>query len=321
MDHRLSPGRSMLPDLGPYPRRLTERVYLLGNPLFSIYLVVGDESSVLIEAGLSATAGQVVDQLKELGVALESVERLLICHAHADHAAGAPVLKSLLPRLEVLASPATAGLLDREKIQRAFLEDDKNESAALIKLGGVEPPVPEPVSLAGAVDGTIEPGRTIDLGGVSLEVIDAPGHALGGLVFLEPGERLVFCSDSLGFFLPPDRFVANFYVDFDDYLDTFDKLVGLDPLWLCPGHSGVYSGAEVGRFIAASRAEIEWVFDRVEEAVPWNEVPEELVESIFERHYVGPCRMFTPETIRYCSQLLVRRAAESRRLTGAASRK
>ena len=299
-----------------FPRRLTDRVWLLGNPFFSVYLVRGDDQSALVECGISATAGPILEQIKGLETDLSRVRLLLATHAHADHLAGAPILKKHLPALSVASGAATKGFLEKEKVCLSFKADDASESARMSELIGEPRPRLDPEDLAGVVDRVVEPGEVIDLGGISLQAREAPGHAVGGLVFWAPEEQTLFCSDSLGFILPPDVFCANFYVDLDAYLESFQALAGLGPEWVCPGHCGAYGGAEKDRFLAGNRAEIEWVVDRVRAGMPFEEPPQDLVEEILERHYHRQCRMFSPEMMRYCSQLLIRRAADSRYIQG-----
>lgn len=297
-----------------FPRQLTDRVWLLGNPFFSVYLVKGDDFSALIETGISATAGLILDQLKGLGIDLSKINLLIATHAHADHLAGGPVLKKNLPNLSVASGLKTKLLLDKKKVREQFKKDDASESARMIELGGVDGPVAEYEDLEGMIDRVVEPGEIIDLGGIRLEAMEAPGHAVGGLVFWEPEERIIFCSDSLGFILPPDKFCANYYVGLDEYLKSYDKLTGLDPAWVCPGHCGAYNGAEKDFFLKGTRGEIDWVIEKVKARMPVGEIPEDLVKEIYERHYVRQCRMFSPEMMRYCSELLIRRTAESKLL-------
>ena len=294
-----------------YPRKLTNRVWLLGNPYFSVYLVRGDDSSALIETGISATAGQILEQVKELEQDLSRVKLLVATHAHADHLGGGPVLKKNLPALQVATGAFTKSLLDKAKVRAQFKADDAQESARLIDLGVVQEPATKYEDLEGMVDRVLEPGEIIDLGGVSLEVMEAPGHAVGGLVLWEPESKVLFCSDSLGFILPPDRFCANFYVNLDDYMESFNRLAGLDPAWVCPGHCGAYSGADKDYFLEGSRAEIRWVLGKVRDRMPLEEPPRDLVEEVLTRHNIRQSRMFSPELMRLCSELLIRRAAES----------
>ncbi len=299
-----------------YPRQLTGRVWLLGNPYFSVYLVRGDDFSALIETGISATAGLVQRQLREVEQDLSRVELLLATHAHADHLGGGPVLKRNLPALRVATGSFTKSLLDKQKVRDQFKADDAGESARLIQLGEVKEPVPGYEDLEGMIDRVVEPEEIIDLGGIRLEAMEAPGHAVGGLVFWEPEQRVLFCSDCLGFILPPDRFCANYYVSLDDYWGSFNRLAGLDPAWVCPGHCGAFSGTDKDYFLEGSKAEIAWVLKRVRSRMPFKEVPPDLVEEVLERHYIRQARMFSPEMMRYCSELLIRRAAESRLIQG-----
>jgi glyoxylase-like metal-dependent hydrolase (beta-lactamase superfamily II) len=55
-------------------------------------------------------------------------------------------------------------------------------------------------SLNNLVDETFCPGQLMDLGGVSIAVLDAPGHCLGVLAFWEPEKRFCFVLIILAFF-------------------------------------------------------------------------------------------------------------------------
>jgi len=303
-----------------FPRRLTDRLTLLGNPFFSVYLVKGDQASALVEVGITATAPQIAAQLDSLGKARESVRFLLATHGHADHLAGGPLLKELFPRAELITGRETEAVLSKPKVIKILEQDDLDESARLVELGQAPGPAPEARPLAGAIDRTMDPGEELDLGGVVLRALDAPGHAQGGLVFWEKEEGLLFCSDSLGFILPGsspdrDRWAANFYVSLDKYLETFRKLAALTPEWVCPGHCGAYQGQEGKRFLAGSQAETEALVDLIRDRFPGGgpgeEIPEDLVRAVFDRHYIRQCRLFTPEMMLMCSRLLIRRVLES----------
>ena len=205
-----------------YPLKISERIFLLGNHYLSTYLIMGDRSSILIDPGISSKAIQVVEQIKKLGLAPSGIEKLFITHAHADHVAGAPVLKKAMPGLIVTSSVETDRLLKRAKVREIFIKDDFDIAKGLKRLGQSGQDEDIRGSLGDLIDETIYPGQVLDLGGVALEIIDAPGHCLGGLAFWEPDEKVLFCSDYLGFFLPPDQVVPNFYVDYKDFMTTLD---------------------------------------------------------------------------------------------------
>lgn len=296
-----------------YPQRLTEQIFILGNHHFSTYLVIGKRISVLIEPGISSTANEVIDQIKSLGIDPSSMHKLILTHAHADHVTGAPKLKNSMPWIAVSCSADTIRLLKKEKVKEIFLKDDQDISRRLKIMDKADKPENLQASLNNLVDETICPGQLMDLGGVSLEIIDAPGHCFGGLAFWEPEKKVLFCSDYLGFFLPSDRFVPNFYVDFQEYMTTFESLVKLRPYWVCPGHCGAYAGEDAISYIDRSREEIEWIYHRVLEnnASP-NSMGDSLRKELFDRYYLREATMFSEQSTRYCMQLLVRRIADAK---------
>ncbi len=291
-----------------YPLKLSERIFLLGNHYLSTYLIMGDRSSILIDPGISSTATQVIDQIKSLGIASSNIDKLILTHAHADHVAGAPVLKKAMPGLIVSSSAETVRLLKKEKVRDIFGKDDLDISSQLKSLGEVNKSENVSDNLNDLIDETICPGQVIDLAGITIEVIDAPGHCLGGLAFWETEEKVLFCSDYLGFLVPPDQFVPNFYANFMEYMTTFESLTKLNPHWICPGHCGAYADKDAIRFMDRSRAEIDWIYHRVFENDRSSILGDKaLLGELFNRYFIREATMFSEESTRYCMQLLVRR--------------
>ena len=295
-----------------YPQRLTKNVMLLGNHYFSIYLIRGRHSHTLIESGISSTAGQIISQIRSLDMDTSRIRNLLLTHAHADHITGAPALKRMMPWLKVKTGPVTERLLAKENVRQIFLRDDLDILRRLVKLGVVDSSGAHKISLEGLVNETIRPGQILDFSGNPLEVLDAPGHCKGGIALWQPENKILFCSDYLGFYLPPDRFVPNFYVDYDDFLETFEYLSELKPAWICPGHCGAYTGEDAMRFIDKSRAEVKWVYDYVAKNCQSPEKIEKAKEFLFYRYYVGEATMFSARNTRYCMELLIRRILSSK---------
>ncbi len=290
-----------------YPKQLTDRVFLLGNHYVSIYLVKGDRFSVLVEAGLSITAPQVIDQLKTLEIDPSSLKHLIITHTHADHVMGAPLIKSALPKIKITGVSEAGDLLSRKKIMDFFNREDAYTSNRLLDFKAVGPNIPQTTSQPFAVEEMVSPGDILDPGGLSLHILDAPGHCRGGIALWEPGEKMLFCSDSLGFHLPPGKFVSNFYVDYDDYLKTFEALCALGPKWICPGHCGAYGGKEATQFIAGSRHELDWISDYVTTRAQSPEALTKAAEVLFKRYFIDEATIFSSENTKYCVELLIRR--------------
>lgn len=295
-----------------YPHRLSHRIHVLGNLFLPTYLIRTELSCTLIEAGISSTASQVADQIACMKIDASSIQKLLITHGHADHLSGAPALMQLMPQLRVYASEGTLSLLKKEEARRSFDADDQEIGARLHERGIPTNSIATDFNLANLAFETLIHGQVLEIDDLKLEVIDARGHCLGGMAFWEPEERALFCSDYLGFFLPPDGFVPNFYVDFDDYMSTFDSLARLKPAYLCLGHTGVLSKGEATSYIDGARAEIERVCKFVTGRSSDPEQIQQTARELCQKYYVREMTMFSAEKTRYCSELLVRRILHAR---------
>jgi 2-aminobenzoylacetyl-CoA thioesterase len=293
-----------------YPKQLTDRVFLLGNHYVSIYLLKGDRFSVLVEAGLSITAPQVIDQFKSLEIDPLSLKYLILTHTHADHVMGAPLIKSAFPQIKITGVSQAADLLSKEKIIAFFTREDAYTSKRLLDFEAAGHNAPHFTPRPFAVEEIVSPGDILDPGGLSLHILDAPGHCRGGIALWEPGEKMLFCSDSLGFHLPPEKFVSNFYVGYDDFLKTFETLCALGPKWICPGHCGAYGGDAAAQFIAGSRRELNWITDYVTTRAQSPEALTKAAEVIFQRYFTDEATIFSPENTKYCVELLIRRILE-----------
>ena len=297
-----------------YPRQLTDNVFLLGNHYVSIYLVKGNRFSVLVEAGLSITAPQVINQVKGLKIDPSSLKYLILTHTHADHVMGAPLLKGAFPQIKIAGVSESGKLLKKEKIIDFFTREDAYTSNRLLDLKAVNHKAPHQKISPLAVEKIISPGEILDLGGLYLHVLDAPGHCRGGIALWEPQNKILFCSDSLGFHLPPKKFVPNFYVDYDDFLETFETLCALEPEWVCPGHCGAYGGEAAVQFMAGSKRELDWIADFVTAQAESPEGRTKAEEAIFKRYFAHEATIFSPENTKLCMGLLVRRILDSKAL-------
>jgi len=124
----------------------------------------GDATCVLIDPGLQPA--KIDEVLAEESLQLAAI---LNTHGHADHIGGNHFFKEHYPDC-----PLIIGRGDAEKLTDA----DKNLSAGFgIRLQS--PPA----------DQTVDEGETLAWGGLSLEVINVPGHSQGHIAFVWKSEE------------------------------------------------------------------------------------------------------------------------------------
>jgi hydroxyacylglutathione hydrolase len=193
-----------------------------------VYLVASDDDAVLIDAGCGGDTDGILAHIRATGIDPVTVSRILLTHAHPDHAAGAHDIAHVL-HAEVMADPAVADILRRADANAAGL------TAA--RAAGLYPPPVElhPTPVTDLVDRT-----TLDVGHLRIQAVATPGHAAGHLCFFVEVEGctalfsgdLVFARGRVAVLGTPDTDVALLAA-------SVRRVRDLAPDALLPGHGTV----------------------------------------------------------------------------------
>jgi hydroxyacylglutathione hydrolase len=149
----------------------------------NVYLLADGEDAVLVDAGCGLDVDALVERIRVL--AMPPVSRILLTHAHADHAAGAGALAARLGA-EIWSSDAVADILEAGDAERAGLPR--------AKLAGLYPSsLPYPAAHVARRLGA----EALTVGRLHVEAVETPGHAVGHLAFLAEagGRRSLFSGD------------------------------------------------------------------------------------------------------------------------------
>lgn len=147
---------------GP-PFQVHGNTYYVGTCGIAAILITGEEGHVLIDGGTAKGAAPIATNIEALGFDLSDVKLLLHSHEHFDHVGGLAELQQRTGA-RLLASPAAAPVLA------------SGETAADDPQHGMHDPF-SPVR----VDGTVQDGEVVRLGGIALTAIATPGHTSGAL--------------------------------------------------------------------------------------------------------------------------------------------
>jgi len=178
--------------------RLTEHIELIGSGRMGftltneldchVYLVHDGDDAVIVDAGAGVDVGPILAEIDRSGVPRSAIRRILLTHAHGDHAGGARALHDALG-CEVWASPQAAGWV-REGDEVAISLDRAKDP------GGY----PEDYAFqASPVARELREGDRIPVGSLEIEVIETPGHCAGHLSYLlhRPGGTDLFSGDAI----------------------------------------------------------------------------------------------------------------------------
>jgi glyoxylase-like metal-dependent hydrolase (beta-lactamase superfamily II) len=253
-------------------------------PKIGVVYVVKSEKTFLVDAGTSQTNEKILSTLQEFQISPESIDAIVVTHGHYDHGAGVAGLLKKMPNALVFASEKTAEILRKPT---ELLETTKRHYGDAAVLVSDYPPVSD-------VQVT-EEGKRFNLGsGISLEVFTLPGHTPGSIGLLEPTTKTFFAGDAVcnyneefEFYMPPS-FPELF--DYENYLKSLDKMLGIDFEYLCMGHFGTQKQPKAKQIIrrAADTAK-DWkdiIVDVYGKTKSEDQVYNALMERIGDNEYV-----------------------------------
>jgi glyoxylase-like metal-dependent hydrolase (beta-lactamase superfamily II) len=196
-----------------------------------LYRVNG--TTLLVDPGPASTIPYLVERLHELGI--RTIDFVLLTHIHLDHAGGVGHLLKHFPGAKVNCHPK--GIPHLVAPQKLW-EESKKVLGKVAKAYGEMAPVPA---------SCISFSRRIDIGDVTVEAIETPGHAAHHVSY-RVGD-ILFAGEVGGVCVPLDD---GFYVrpatpppfQHDTFRDSIAKAVALDVSLVCLGHYGCRQDAK-----------------------------------------------------------------------------
>jgi len=226
----------------------------LGPRFMCQYVLVGEETTLLIDTGLAGTPADVIEPvLDELGTAPAIV---LISHADVDHCGGNRALRSRHPH----------ALLACHELDRRWIEQNLamlNENYGWYDQYGLGMPAQAKEwilrELGGdcPVDLGLRGGETIRLGpGWRVEVLHLPGHTSGHLGIWDARSGAALIVDAVlesGIYdRAGNRLIPPRIYDLAAYRSTIRRLRALDPDLLLTAHYPLMGREEAREFLDRS---------------------------------------------------------------------
>jgi glyoxylase-like metal-dependent hydrolase (beta-lactamase superfamily II) len=225
----LIPGEDeMIPDA---------HVYLVGHP--------GSGDLSLVDAGLMGKGARKIAMLKEAGVRLADIRRVIMTHTHLDHIGCLRELMEEIPSLELWVHSAEAEPLEKGDERTVYgMEMFKQMCQMQYGLNDGD--------FEFKVDRHLGDGEELPIGGEVWRVIHVPGHSAGGIALYDaatgvliPGD-VIYADHSIGRFdlhgANPARLGA-----------SLASLSGLEVKTLLPGHNRMLKDVPPGYISLTAR--------------------------------------------------------------------
>jgi glyoxylase-like metal-dependent hydrolase (beta-lactamase superfamily II) len=289
------------------PGKVREGLWFLGREESGIYLLEGNQGSMIISGGMSYIVPDVLRQIEEFGIDETQITNLLILHSHFDHVGIVPFFKRRHPKMEIYASGRAWEILQMEKAITTI----NAFSRTIAKQAGKE----EVYSIydlewRNDVKGkTVQEGDRIDIGGLTVSIFEVPGHSSCTIAAYASELKTLFPTDGGG--IPfHDKIITSGNSNFTKYQESLEKLKDLEVDFYCADHYGYITGKEARDFISKTietakqqRALMEELYRSTRDI---EETAKKLVTSFYEEN---PYYFLSPEIFLDVHRQMVRHIA------------
>ena len=230
--------------------RINDHIHVAGNPYYPGYVIQGREKSLMVEAGMNLMGPLYIKDVNAILGDSQKLNFLFVTHSHYDHLGAVPYMKRMIPGLGLGAHERVSSLMRKDSVitmmnrlsdvQRGFFKDIITDEDVTITSMETEYILKE--------------GDEINLGGLTCRVYEAPGHTRDSLAFYFPEIRAIFIGEAAG--IPESRegngIQVCFLSSYDEYLTSMEKIISLQPQYLCLGHGWVFTDDDATDYLRSS---------------------------------------------------------------------
>ncbi len=225
--------------------QLAENFYASGLETFPVFVLKGKNKTVLFDSGVSCTAPIHIKALKKL-CAERPPEILFLTHAHWDHCGSAAALKKAFPSLKTAASGKAAEIISRPNAVNFIAKLNRDEFGTVVSMvGDLAAELGEPYFQPFTVDIILKEGDSVDLGDVTVQVMETPGHTKDHMSFYVPEKKILIAGEACGSMDSAlGEVIPEFVSGYDQYLASLKRLSLIPAEIMCQSHRLFFAGRE-----------------------------------------------------------------------------
>jgi len=245
------------------------------------FLVVGENKTALIDCGMAYFASTLINNIKGVLGDERKLDYILLSHSHYDHIGAVPYLRKVWPEVKVMAAGYAQNVLKKQSVLKT-IKELSNQAG---KYYGIAEAIDYDDALM-KVEQKISYGDVLDLGGVSIAVLETPGHTQCSLSFLVNGE-VIFASETTGLINESGKIQAQFINSYKEAIKSIKKCQEANPRLIIAPHFGPVSKRDTLNYwqkcIQASNEARDFVLKLFEAGADEERVFEEFQNAFFDQ--------------------------------------
>jgi len=265
--------------------KINSNLWYLGRKESGMYLLEGQDESMLISAGISFILGDVLAQMKTFGIDAKKIKSLLILHSHFDHVGTVPYFKRMYPAIDIYASQRAWDILTMPKAietMNAFSQMVAASEGFQDVLAKYDTEWRNDI-----VGKTVADGDVLTVDGMEVRIMETPGHSSCSITAYIPSLKTLLPSDAGGIPID-DAIFPSGNSNYTQFQQSLEKMKDLDVDYYCADHYGYISGEEARHYTQQTieaagqlRAQIAEIYNKSHDIESSAKL---LTEELFRRH-------------------------------------
>lgn len=213
-----------------------------GKGSSTAFLVLGKDKSALIDCGMAYSASNLISNIQQVINNGRKLDYILLSHSHYDHVGSVPYLRKVWPDVKVLAAEYAQNIFTKRSALKTIKE--LGNQAALYF--GSSSLIDYDDNLM-KVDYKISEGDVLDLGGISITVLETPGHTKCSLSFIVNNE-IIFACETTGVISKSGRIYPAFITSYKDTINSIKKCQEANVPFIISPHFGLVGRSETPKY-------------------------------------------------------------------------